>query len=299
MSDACAQVLAAVAGTPQPLVVIAGPTASGKSALAAEVASALGNTLIIGADSRQVYRGVRIASAGPSDDDLRQHAHALYASLDPVTDAATAGWFRHLCDEAVAGHDGPVVIVGGAGLYLRAWRLGVDAAPADLHLREQLNQRLQQEGLQVLVTELHRLDAPTAARTDLRNPMRVVRALERVMSGDDDNHNIEELLIRAPQPTAARACWFYLDANELDQRIQQRTAAMFEQDIIGESVALAKQLPMSHPLLSMIGTAEALSVSRGERSVEEATSLVFTRTRQYAKRQRTWFRKEPWWQHRP
>jgi tRNA dimethylallyltransferase len=286
------------------VIVIGGATASGKSAVALALAEALCGE-VIGADSRQLYAGLRIAAAGPDDDDRRRAPHHLYG-LVPPADTLTAGRFVALADAAIAdvtARGRVAIVVGGTGLYLRALRLGLDdAVPADPALRAALHQRLQQEGLAALVDELRRLDEDAAAAVDGKNPVRVLRALERVHAGARAHHDVDALLQRAPRPVVARAWWLLVDVDAavLAERIARRTAAMFATPaIVDEARALAGLLPAGHALLGTIGVAEALAVAAGALDEGGAVARVAARTRQYARRQRTWFRKEPWWTQLP
>jgi tRNA dimethylallyltransferase len=283
------------------IVVVGGQTASGKSALALRLARDLDGE-IVAADSRQVYAGLTIASAGPSDDDLSQCAHHLYGAFDPATTTLTAGEFVAAADaviEDIVGRGKVAVIVGGTGLYLRSLRLGLSPdLPRDDDLRRQLDERLRTEGLPSLVTQLRNVDAAAAARVDLRNPVRVLRALEiALLGGDAGGRDVDTLLQQPPRAQLQQAVWWRVEpeAEAAEQAIVQRVDAMFAGGLVDESAALAARLVPEHPLLSTMGTEEGLRVHRGELMVREAAAAIVTRTRQYARRQRTWFRKEPWW----
>jgi tRNA dimethylallyltransferase len=286
------------------VIVVGGPTASGKSAVALALAEALDGE-VIGADSRQLYAGLPIASAGPDDDERRRARHHLYGTIDPA-DTLAAGRFVDLADAAIAdvtARGRVAVVVGGTGLYLRALRLGLDdALPADPALRAALQQRMQQEGLPALVDELRRLDEGAADAVDEKNPVRVLRALERVHAGVRAHHDVDALLQRPPRAGVARAWWLLVDVEPalLATRIERRTRAMFAtKAIVDEACALAGLLPAGHALLGTIGVAEALAIAAGDLDVDGAVARVAARTRQYARRQRTWFRKEPWWTQLP
>lgn len=284
-----------------PIVVVGGQTASGKSALALQLAGDLDGELVA-ADSRQVYAGLTIASAGPSDDERAQCAHHLYGAFDPATTTVTAREFVAAADAAIediVGRGKVAVVVGGTGLYLRSLRLGLSPdLPKDDDLRRRLDEQLRREGLPALVTQLRNVDAPAAARIDLQNPVRVVRALEiALLGGDAGGRDVDAMLQQPPRPLLHEAVWWRVEpeADVAERAIVRRVDAMFAAGLVQESAALAERLPAEHPLLATMGTEEGLRVHRGELSERAAAEVVVTRTRQYARRQRTWFRKEPWW----
>lgn len=283
------------------IIFVGGQTASGKSALALQLARDLDGELVA-ADSRQVYAGLTIASAGPSDDERSQCRHHLYGAFDPATTTLTAGEFVAAADAAmkdIVGRGKVAIVVGGTGLYLRSLRLGLSPdLPKDDDLRRQLDERLRTEGLSALVTQLRNADAVAAARIDLHNPVRVVRALEiALLGGDAGGRDVDTMLQQPPRPLLHEAVWWRVEpqADVIEAAIARRVDAMFAAGLVDESAALAARLPAEHPLLSTMGTEEGLRVHRGEFSVRDAAAVVVTRTRQYARRQRTWFRKEPWW----
>ncbi len=283
------------------IVVIGGPTAAGKSALALALAERLDGE-IVGADSRQLYCGLPIASAGPTTSDRARAPHHLYGSVSPLAEVAalSAASFLQLADDVIndiQARGKVAVVVGGSGLYLRALRLGLDEAlPTDPELKRTLEQDLAREGLSTLVARLRAVDVDAADGIDRNNPVRVVRALEiALLGGNAGGRCIEALLLRPPRPACANARFLLVDDARLLERIDARTRAMYAGGIVDEAVALSEILPLGHALLRTIGVHEALEVALGLSSVENAIDATATRTRQYAKRQRTWFKKEPWW----
>jgi tRNA dimethylallyltransferase len=287
---------------PNPTVfVIGGPTASGKSAYAMALAERVGGE-IVGADSRQLYQGMRIASAGPDDEERQRVPHHLYAHSDPATVVLSAGSVTAAIDDAVTDilrREKTAIIVGGTGLYLRAFRLGLDTAlPADDELRAALRAEFEADGLKPLVSRLYHVAPKTSARIDLKNPVRVLRALEiALLGGDVEALDVEGALQRAPRPIAENARFVVVDPGKdtVDGAIDRRCRRMFESGILDEAKALRAHLAPGHDLLRTIGIEEALDVVDGKVSIGEAVASAARRTRQYAKRQRTWFRKEPWW----
>jgi tRNA dimethylallyltransferase len=281
----------------RPPIVIAGPTASGKSALALALAERLGGEIVC-ADSRQVYRGMPIASAGPTDSERARVPHHGDQSCAP-DDEMTAGRFSRAADAFVSDISARgklPILVGGTGLYLRAWRFGLDdAAPVDPAIKQDLVLALEAQGLSALVQML-REQAPEILETlDANNPARVLRALELVLSGQRDRpRDIDALLARPPR---VQARWLLVDAplEVLEPFMRARAEAMFATGLLDEARALAATLPAGHALLHTIGIEEALALDAGVLSRAEAVSKTTLRTRQYARRQRTWFKKEPWW----
>jgi tRNA dimethylallyltransferase len=282
------------------VIVLGGPTASGKSALALALAEALGGE-IVAADSRQVYAGLPLASAAPDDDERRRAPHHLYGVIDP-SDTLSAGRFIALADAAIkdiVARGRVAIVVGGTGLYLRALRVGLDDdLPSDPRVRAAIEAELRAAGLAAVVARLRELDPEASEGLDLKNPVRVVRALELALLGAPGRRDVQALLHRPPRPVLAEASWLLVDVDTaaLAGRIAARTARMFAtRAILDEALALAGRLPPDHALLHTIGVAEALAAGRGALSVDDAVARVAARTRQYARRQRTWFRKEPWW----
>jgi tRNA dimethylallyltransferase len=296
------------------VVVIGGQTASGKSALALSLAVGADDGVpgeLVCADSRQVYAGLQVAAAGPDADERSRAPHHLYGAFDPATTTVNAGVFVDAADAAITailarGHR--AIVVGGTGLYLRSLRLGLDEAPpGDPAVRARLQADLEAHGLPALVEQLRRRDPDIDARDlDLQNPVRVLRALEILEAGGSlADRDLDALLRRRPRPIVADAVWWLVSpsVDVVEQAIAARTRRMFghgvafgQADIVDEAKTLAAHLPEDHALLATIGTQEALDVASGRRSVEDAIDAVVVRTRQYARRQRTWFRREPWWQ---
>lgn len=278
-------------------LVIAGATASGKSALALRLAEVLHGEIVC-ADSRQIYGRLAIAAAGPTDEERARVPHHLYGTADPK-DTVTAGAWAARCDEAVReiGARGRLpIVVGGTGLYLRAWRVGLEA-PTDPVVRARLDDEAGRVGSAALHARLTQVDPEAAAAISPGDRLRVVRALEifEVKGGPRGATDLSRL------PARVDACWILVDAplSELEPSIRVRAEAMFAGGIVDEAVALERHLGPGHRLLETLGVAEALALARGALSVTDAVTRTALRTRQYARRQRTWFKKEPWWQLLP
>lgn len=277
------------------LIVIAGPTASGKTALAIEVAQRAGAE-IVSADSQQVYRHFDLGTAKPSADELAKVPHHLVSVVEP-DEAFSAARYQALAAAAIAGIRGrgrQVVVVGGTGLYLRVLLHGVvDAPPADPALRRELVAFAQAEGDQALWKRLEAVDPASAAALPVRDQVRIVRALEiHALTGKRASE-----ARKAHGFAAARYPHRYFVTDppreELYRAIDARTRAMYAAGLVEEARALAERgWALAAPMRS-VGYAEALAVAQGRLGEAEAISLTAQRTRNYAKRQLTWFKKEP------
>jgi len=276
-----------MAPSPPALGAIVGPTGSGKTDLSLALAGRIPLEILV-ADSRQVYRGMDIGTAKP-DASARaavpHHLLDLVVPGEPFSVAAWAAAARRAADE-VAGRGRLPLLVGGSGLYLAAVLDGYAFGPAPSPAaRALLRAQLEHGGLEPLVARLRAQDPATAAVIDLRNPRRVERALERLAA---DRANVAPLvapparLVGIERPTAV-----------LNRRIDQRAAWLFEHGLLDEVRALldAGHDPHRAPLTGH-GYGEAARYLAGEWSLEEAVATTARRTRQYAKRQRTWFRRD-------
>lgn len=271
------------------LVVVIGATAVGKTARAIELAQALGCE-IVNADSRQVYQGMPIGTAQPTVAERTTVPHhfvdfvapeALYSAGQFESDALhwLDGWFtEHRC----------AVMAGGSGLYVKAVLDGLDPMPADLGIRTQLNERFASEGLPPLVEELKRLDPDHAARMDAQNPQRVIRALEVCLTSGKAFSSFHS------EATADRSfdtlvIGLKMDRAALIDRINQRVDAMMAAGLEAEVASLRPHWDTN--ALQTVGYREWLPYFEGKRGVEEVAEEIKLRTRQFAKRQMTWFQK--------
>jgi tRNA dimethylallyltransferase len=274
--------------SPQQTVLIAGPTASGKSALALAIAEAQGG-LIVNADALQVHECWQILSARPDAKDLAQAPHALYGHIARDQTYSVGDWLREV--EALKNLDERLIIVGGTGLYLSALTEGlslIPSIPADV--RHQ-GDALRRADFQRMQDELAARDPVLAARIDMANPMRVQRGWE-VMTATGTplsvwQANTPPALV--PRDTAAA---LVLDAPKdwLTPRIEARFDAMMAHGALDEVRALAPVWHDGAPWTRAIGAPELLAHVRGNLSLDEAVSRAKIATRQFAKRQRTWFR---------
>lgn len=278
-------------------VVLAGPTGSGKSRLALELARRLNGELIC-ADSRQVYAGMVVGTASPTRAQKSLVPHHGYNIHDPARGYDVARFVQEtdrIVREVRARGSLPI-LVGGTGLYLRVWRMGLDPAPgADSPLRARLRQELLQHGSARLHERLRKIDPPTAQRIDPQDSVRVVRALEiHARTGEKPSFVRPDWRGRPPR-VQARWLLVRLGREELNERITQRAQQMVGEALVEEARALRRRLGESHPLTRTMGYEEALAWSDGRLHHPQAVERVIIRHRQYAKRQRTWFNAEPWW----
>jgi tRNA dimethylallyltransferase len=272
--------------------VICGATATGKTGLSLELAQSIPGAEIISADSRQVYRGMDIGTAKVTAAQRALVAHHGLDLADP-DEPFTAADYQQAADAAlreIAARSGVALLVGGTGLYLRAVARGfpLDQTGRDAAVRAGLERRLAGEGLHVLVAQLRSAAPRVAAQTDLANPRRVVRALERVAVAGDTPPP-------APRGYPARSVWIGLQVEPAQHRdwISARARAQFESGLLEEAAALRSRYDPSLPAFSAFGYHEAFAVLDGDISVEQAVERDAARTWQFARRQRTWFRAEP------
>lgn len=287
---------------PGRVILIAGPTASGKSALAVELADRLGG-IVINADSMQVYDTVRILTARPTPEDEARVPHRLYGHV-PISEAYSAGrWLvdmRATLAEAEA-RGRVAVVVGGTGLYFRALTGGLSPMP-DIPegVRGEVRRRLEQEGSAALHAELEALDPEAAGRIRASDPQRIARALEVVLATGRplSDWQREPPLPPLVPPASARRLILWPDRARLRARIDARVGEMLAQDALEEvRRAMAMDLDPSLPGYRAHGLRPFMAHLRGELSLDEAAERTRAETRQYAKRQFTWFRHQmPDWE---
>jgi tRNA dimethylallyltransferase len=275
------------------VLVIAGPTASGKTALALELARRLGGE-IVNADSQQVYRGLDVGTAKPSRAERAAVPHHLLDVVEPG-EGMDAARFASLADAAIAeiaGRGRLPIVAGGTGLYLRTLLHGVVAAPGrDPALRAQLEEEAARLGRPALHERLRAVDPAGAARIRPNDLVRVIRALEIAAGGAtsselharhafrEDRYDAAILALDPPRP-------------ELHARIDARVREMFAAGLLDEGRALLAAHGGALPRRLPIGYAEAAACVRGEIAVEEAIRRVQVAHRRYARRQMIWLRKE-------
>ena len=271
---------------PIPCLTIAGPTASGKSEVALEVAGRI-NGEIIGADAFQIYRGLEILTAQVPSHERRGIPHHLVGCIEPHQSFDVANYLemaRTKIREVRASGRVPI-LVGGTGLYIRAVLRGLAEGlpPADPELRAQL----ESEDLACLVSRLAHLDPESASTLDLKNPRRVVRALEVCLL---TNRPFSSFRDRTPWQGAPAGIWIASDRNELHARIALRAEKMLQSGAIEEVANLNQNL--GGTANQAIGIQDIRAFLEGHCSLTDVRDALTLKTRQYAKRQETWFNKE-------
>lgn len=283
-------------------VLIAGPTASGKSALALELAEQFGG-VIVNADSMQVYRDLRIITARPTPEEEVRTTHRLYGFVDAAENYSVGRWCRDV-EEALkeARSQGRMpILVGGTGLYFKALTTGLAAVPPiPADIRAEVRSRLQREGSPALHVELARLDPATAKRVTINDRSRIARALEVVLATGRplSDWHIEGLPPLIDSKRVAKV-FISCERKELVHRIERRFAAMLKSGALEEVRRLAARgLDPSLPAMKAHGVPWLIRHLDGEISLEEAVAGAVMDTRRYAKRQLTWFRNQmqdwPW-----
>ena len=276
-----------------PLAALVGPTAAGKTELSLALADRFPIEILV-ADSRQVYRGMDVGTAKVGEAVRARTPHHLLDLVEPSEPFTVADWVaraRVLLPQIGARGRLPLV-VGGTGLYTTALVDGFDFAsqPWSPEVRRRLAAELETEGLQVLAERLARLDPASAARTDLRNPRRLLRALERAeLAGIAAADTVGA----EPYPGRVVLLGVTRPLLVLDRRIGKRATAMFQGGLLDETRALLERgLDPDLPALTGHGYAEAARHLAGEWSLELAIETTARRVRRYARRQLSWFRRD-------
>ncbi len=273
------------------LIVIAGPTASGKSAAAIELAKYY-NTVIVSADSRQFYREMSIGTAKPSRDELAEVKHYFINSLS-ITDIFTAGDYEKRClallNDLFKVHD-IVILVGGSGLFIKAVCEGFDEFPDPVPgLRETLNKELEENGIGYLQEKLKVSDPEYYDVVDINNPQRVIRALEVSESTGKPFSSYHK---STPGKRPFRIIKFGLNLPRADlyQRINHRVNIMIQQGLVNEAKSLLTHRRLN--ALNTVGYSELFEYFDGKINLTDAVELIKQNTRRFAKRQMTWFGKD-------
>ncbi len=271
----------------EPIFVL-GPTGSGKSAAAVELAEKLGNAEIISADAYQVYRGMPIITAAPTQEELSRIPHHLVGFLNPTeeNDAATHARRAGECIRRLQEAGKRPIITGGSGLYVKFISHGISPAPpSDPALRAELSKLPPEE----LVRRLQEADPEGAAATNLQNTRYVERNLEIVLLGGKPlsywRNNWQQPIGRGYVITR--------DVEELDARIAARAERMLQEGAI-EEVAALDSSTLSPTAAKTLGLPQVLEYLAGRISRADLAAAIALATRQYAKRQRTWLRREKW-----
>jgi tRNA dimethylallyltransferase len=278
---------------PQPIVALVGATASGKTGLSLDLAERLGGE-VVNTDAMQVYRGMDVGTAKLPEAERRGIPHHLLDLMD-VTEAATVAEFQAVAREAIAeirGRDRVPVLVGGSALYTRAIVDRFEFPGTDESLRRELEAELERVGSHALHQRLTGVDAEAAAAIQPDNGRRVVRALEVVaLTGRPYSASLPKLEYADPATTQVGVD---IDRPTLDARIEQRVDEMFAGGLVEEVEALlGRGLAEGRTAHRAIGYREVVGFLEGDRSLAEAIEQTKAATRRFARRQDSWFRKDP------
>ncbi len=273
------------------VIIICGPTASGKTSVAIQLAKHF-QTEIISADSRQCYRELKIGVARPSTAELTEVRHHFIASHS-IHDEVTASLFEKFAlektEELFKDHDN-VIMEGGTGLYIKAFCEGLDEIPeVNPAIRQKIIDDYAEKGMPWLSEEIHTKDPRFFEEGESKNPRRVMRALEVIVA---TGRSILDFRKGKKVTRPFRIIKFGLDIPKLDllRNIDVRVDMMIRQGLVEETRSLMPYRDL--PALHTVGYTEIFQFLDGKISIEKATTLIKTHTRQYAKRQMTWFRKD-------
>jgi tRNA dimethylallyltransferase len=278
-----------------PLLVVAGATATGKTSLSLRLATALRDegiaAEIISADSRQVYRGLDIGTAKATAADRTEVRHHGLDLVEPDQPFSVADYLDHvaLALAGIGARGGLAILVGGTGFYLRSVVRGLDTAalPADAEIRRQIEAEIGAAGVVAAADRLRTLAPALSARTDLRNPRRVARALEvATIAGD--------IALPPGRPYRGRVAWLGLRLEPVAHRraIAERARAQFDAGLVEEAASIRRRFDPALPAFSAIGYREAWAFLDGQLDREAAIALDASRNVTFARRQATWFRAE-------
>jgi tRNA dimethylallyltransferase len=273
------------------LIVIAGPTASGKTAAAIELANHF-NTVVVSADSRQFYSEMSIGTAKPSAAELAAAPH-YFINSHSITEPFSVGDFEKQClqllDELFKAHN-IVILAGGSGLYIKAITVGFDDLPsANTHIRDKLNNELAEKGIIALQERLKIVDPVYYNEVDISNPQRIIRALE-VFEATGKPFSSYRTATTNKRPFNIIKLGLDMDRELLYNRINKRVDIMVEQGLVEEVKAL---LPYRHVnALNTVGYSEIFDYFDGKTDLPTAIAAIKQNTRRFAKRQLTWFRKD-------
>ena len=291
------------------VLCVVGPTATGKTKMGVALARRF-NGEVVSVDSMQIYRGMAVGTAAPTVEEMEGVPHHMVAVADPAESWSVARYVQaaDACVQDILRRGKLPVLVGGTGLYLDALIRGTDFAAGSqgTGIRQALQQRARTEGIEVLLEELRKIDPIAAERLHLRDEKRIIRALE--VWQETGQTITEHDRLERQRPPKYEALYIGLDfedRQDLRDRIDRRVDIMVEQGLLAEVEALLSGgLPRDATALQAIGYKQFLAVAEGTVTTEEAIAEVKLRSRQYAKRQLTWLRRNPdifWvrWQRSP
>ena len=280
------------------VIVVAGPTAAGKTALAIELAQALGGE-IVSADSMQIYRRMDIGTAKPTREEMRGVPHHMLDVADPAEDFSVARYvdLAAACVDDILARGRLPIVAGGTGLYVDSLLSGrtFAAFEPDSSLRGELEARFDQAGGEAMLAELSKVDPDSAQRLHPNDKKRIVRALEVYhTTGKTITEHNEETKTIPPRYDALTLTLAFRRREDMWARIDRRVDVMMEQGLVAEvEELLASGVPEKCTAMQAIGYKEFTQALSGEMTWQEAAEVVKLRSRQYAKRQLTWFGRNP------
>ncbi len=271
------------------LIIVQGPTASGKTALSISLAKHF-NTEIISGDSRQFYQEMIIGTARPSINELKTVEHHFISSHSVLDEFNTSDFSlkaREICANLFDTND-HVILVGGSGMYIDALTFGLDEITADESIRQALNKIYENQGLDILVNELREKDPEFCLSADLKNPVRVIRALE-VIRMTNQPYSTQRKGFKNDLPYDIVRFSIAWKREDLYDRINLRVDEMITNGLVEEVIGLQKFQSLSP--LKTLGYSEIFDVINNKCSLETAIEKIKQHSRNYAKRQMTWLRR--------
>jgi len=271
------------------LIIVQGPTASGKTALSIALGNHF-NTEIISGDSRQFYQEMIIGTARPSINQLKTVKHHFISSHSVLDEFNTSDFSlkaREICASLFETKD-QVILVGGSGMYIDALTFGLDEITADESIRQALNQIYENQGLDILVNELHEKDPEFCLSADLKNPVRVIRALE-VIRMTNQPYSSQRKGFKNDLPYDIVRFSIAWKREDLYDRINLRVDEMITNGLVEEVIGLQEFQSLSP--LKTLGYSEIFDVINNKCSLETAIEKIKQHSRNYAKRQMTWLRR--------
>lgn len=276
------------------VIAVVGPTASGKTSLAVEIAKAVGGE-IISADSMQIYKGMFIATAQPSEEEKQGIPHHLISIIDPSETYSVAQFVSDAkkCIDDIVSRGNVPVIAGGTGLYIDSLLYGIDFGfvPDNSEMRDKLKDRLEKEGAEKLLSELRQIDPETADTLHVNNAGRILRALEvYYLTGETISEQKRKSREKGSDYDSLYIYIEYADRQKLYDRIEKRVDIMVDMGLLEEAenfISLGEETTAKQA----IGYKELKPYFRSECTLGEALDNLKKETRHYAKRQMTWFRR--------
>ena len=279
------------------IICIVGPTASGKTRLSIALAQALGAE-VVSFDSMQLYRGMDIGTAKPTKEEMQGIPHHMLDFLDPREDYSVSRYVQDAdrCVQDILARGKPVILVGGTGLYIDSLILGRQFAPyPETGRREALTRQAQEQGIETVLAQLREVDPEAAAALHPSNQKRIIRALE--VYQETGKTITEHNRLSKLRPPKYHPLWLGLTFSRrqtLYDRIDRRVEEMLKAGLVDEVRRLVESgVPEKATALQAIGYKELLGMLRGECTLEEAKASIQLLSRRYAKRQLTWFRRNP------